>query len=377
MEVSKQSLREFHKQLIELCGLYTLTDDNRILQDGKPVTIPSGNREKELRLISDNMLIDQNIAYLNPLYETLGKSDEKIWLFNLITTAPGMIFKQILITVIENALDNKDNPREYSLRSKINALIDAKTLDEINSINSNSFIHIYYMKKNKSATVQSEVFDPEYRAEFSKFRKKTWDAIEQVFTAIFGDPNELDNNYSYTATILSIPETECKLKVSAAVLRDLDQYSKDILNRDLHGAELCKHMELLEGYSALYAWAGGNRTVTVTSPQPQPQRTISAPPWGPAQGVNYNNRMNISGPIPRGAPKPPQEFQMAASIGPMGVQGYMPPMQQAYPPIQNQYMATPGYNPSMPAVVPQPDGSYRPMQTNTVVGNLGYRLPGA
>ena len=138
-----------------------------------------------------------------------------------------------------------------------------------------------------------------------------------MFKIIYGDTEVPLEDFKHTSKSLNIPETEAKLNIAIALLTALDPFAKDILNMDLHSAELQQHLEVLEGYAKLYEWAVVNRAE-------YPQQNISAgPAWNQTQVNPY------AAPNPYAQPMP--QYMQPQPVGVMtGPYGPMPvPVTQA------------------------------------------------
>ena len=256
IEVTPATIMEFTKLLIECGNIYEVQPDYTIKNrlNGEQVQISNGKGVKPLCIYHEGATVNPNVAWLNPFKETLGVSREREWFFGLITTLPGMMIRIITEKLIEDAVKRVDDDcSNFALLSKIIDKVDQTMIMEVNKINASSYLSVFYNKREKVAEAQTELFGKELREAFPKFRKKTWEVIEIIFTEIFGS-TDLEQ-YRYRSKLINIPETEAKLAVSVSLITAIGPWARDVLGKDLHEQELNQHMEVLEGYSRLYAYA--------------------------------------------------------------------------------------------------------------------------
>ena len=307
IQVNENTIQEFIKLLIECDGSHEVREDHSVVckTTGQPVTIVVAKTEKPLVVWYSGAPTTTDVVWLNPFKELAGRYPEREWFFALLSIAAGSLTKFITMKVVSDVVKaSDDNYNEFALMSKIRGKVDEKTKDEIEKIGSSMFVSINYNKSRKTAEAQTELFSDQLKDAFPKIRKKTWEVMQTVFLEIFGDAAMED--FKYTSKSINIPETEAKLNIAIALFAALDPFAKDILNQDLHSAELQAHLEVLEGYAKLYEWAVVNRA---EYPQTQMNR---GPAWNQTQANPYGVQPN-----PYAQPKPtyaqPQPITQAAS----------------------------------------------------------------
>ena len=290
IEVNSNTILDFAKLLIECGGVYEVQPDYTIVNKitGEKVMIRESKESKPLAIFHEGASVYDNVKWLNPFKESLGGSREREWFFNHITNICGAITKKVTKRIIEDGLKVKDdNYNQFPLMSSIKDKVDNTMLEEVEKLGSGAFVSIYYNKREKTAEAQTELFSDELHAAFPKFRKKSWEVFQTIFLEIFGSADLAE--YKYKAKILDIPETEAKLTVYIALITHLGPYARDFLNKDLHEEELNQHLEVLEGYSKLYAWASvsnDNRSKNGQTISPfAPQRINPYAPCTPMQVV--------------------------------------------------------------------------------------------
>ena len=277
IEVTPATIMEFTKLLIECGNVYEVQPDytvkNRLT--GEQVQISNGKGVKPLCIYHEGATVNPNVAWLNPFKETLGVSREREWFFGLITTIPGTMMRIITERLIEDAVKKNDEDcSNFALMAKIIDKVDQTMIVEVNKIHASSYLSVFYNKREKVAEAQTELFSNELKEAFPKFRKKTWEVIEIIFSEIFG---AIDlEQYRYRSKLINIPETEAKLAVSISLITALGPWARDVLGKDLHEQELNQHLEVLEGYSRLYAYAAVAQDTSNKYAPP------SAAPWAPA-----------------------------------------------------------------------------------------------
>lgn len=283
VEVTNETVIQFTKLLIECGNVYEVQPDYTIKNrmTGETIMIAAAKDAKPLMIFHEGASSLQDVVWLNPFKECLGHSKSREWFFGVITTIAGVLTKYITRKLIEDGVKkNDDNYNQFALMSKIIDKVDATMLEEIDKLGPTVFVSVYYNKKEKLAEAQTELFSSELRDAFPKFRKKTWVVLETIFTEIFGSTDLAD--YRYRAKLLNIPETEAKLAVSIALIRQLGPFAKDFLGKDLHEQELSDHFDVLEGYSRLMAWAPVNNETSnkYASPTEVPWANAASPAPG-------------------------------------------------------------------------------------------------
>ena len=317
IQVNEQTIQEFIKLLIECDGTHEVREDHTVFckVTGQPISIVLAKTEKPLAIWYSGAPCTTDVVWLNPFKELAGRYPEREWFFAMLSIGIGRLTKHITMKVVKDCVTmTDDNYNEFALMSKIRSKVDEKTNDEIDKIGPAMFVSINYNKSKKTAEAQTELFDEQLKEAFPKIRKKTWEAIHEVFKAIYGDTTTPLEDFKYTSKSLNIPETEAKLNIAIALFTSLDPFAKDILNMDLHSAELQAHLEVLEGYAKLYEWAVVNRAE-------YPQQNVNAgPAWNQQQAANPY----VAPPNPYAQPMPqyvqPQPVgQMMSPYGPMPV----------------------------------------------------------
>ena len=311
IQVNETTIQDFIKLLIEADGSHEIREDHTVAckLTGQPVTIVLAKTEKPLAIWYSGAPTTTDVVWLNPFKELAGRYPEREWFFALLSLGAARLTKQIIMKVVKDCVSaSDDNYNEFALMSKVRSKVDEKTKDEIDKIGPLMFVSINYNKAKKTAEAQTELFDDQVREAFPKIRKKTWEAIEAIFVDIFGEDREM-GDFKYTSKNLNIPETEAKLNIAIALYSALDPYAKDILNQDLHSAELREHLEVLEGYAKLYEWAVVNRAE-------YPQQNMNAgPAWNQPQANMYGMQNPFAQPVPQYMQ--PQPVSAAGPYGPM------------------------------------------------------------
>ena len=317
IQVNEQTIQEFIKLLIEADGSHEVREDHTVFckLTGQQVTIVLAKTEKPLAVWYSGAPCTTDVVWLNPFKELAGRYPEREWFFTLLSLGIGRLTKHIIMKVVNDcATMTDDNYNEFALMSKIRGKVDDKTKDEIDKIGPAMFVSINYNKTKKTAEAQTVLFDDALKEAFPKIRKKTWEAIYEIFKAIYGDTVTPLEDFKYTSKSLNIPETEAKLNIAIALFTALDPFAKDITNQDLHSAELQQHLEVLEGYAKLYEWAVVNRAE-------YPQQNINAgPAWNQTQANPYAAPNPYAQPMPQYMQTQPQPVGvMAGPYGPMPV----------------------------------------------------------
>ena len=303
MQINQESIQQFIRLLIECGGVYTVNEENHTIINtitGQQIGVTLAKSSRPLAVWYEGAPSGAEVVWLNPFKENIGHSPAREWFYKMLGFTVGNITKNIILKVVHDCKEMADdNYNEFPLMNKVRACVDDKSYDEINQIPPISFLSISYNRTKKEAIAQTSLFSSEIQTAYPKIRVKTWQAIRGVFNEMLGDEQLAD--FKYTSKILDIPETEAKLHIFVAIVESLDPYSNDILNIDLHSAELREHLDFLPGYAKLYEWAVVNMT---TEPAVSPYQTSMyqqplVAQWGPPQQGPYGSQsMYPSGPVP-------------------------------------------------------------------------------
>ena len=284
MQVNENTIQEFIKLLIECDGAYEVREDHTVYckETDRQITIVQAKTEKPLAVWYSGAPCTTDVVWLNPFKELAGRHPEREWFFSMLSAQASRLTKLIMLKVVDDCVKlSDDNYNEFALMSKVRAKVDDKTKEEINKIGAPMFVSVYYDKSKKTAEAQTQLFDDQIHEAFPKIRKKTWDAIYEIFATIFGNTDTPLEDFKHTSKSINIPETEAKLTIIIALLTALDPFAKDVLSIDLHSDELQQHLQVLDGYAKLYEWA------VVNTAEYQSQQQPAGPVWGAMQQQSY------------------------------------------------------------------------------------------
>ena len=298
-EITKDTLLQFEKLLIEVGGVFKVQDDYTILNVGtnQPVAVVDGKKSKIVAFFYEGMRSNDNLTVLNPFKECVGINRAREWFYNSLSSLTSLMLKQLMAKMIKDAVEKKDdNYNQFPLMSRIIDKADVTMIDELDKIRTLDLLTVYYNKKNKTAEAQCAIQTEEYQKDHPKYRKKTWEVFNILMETFLGT-DDVTETYVYTAKILAAPETDAKLHVIVGVLKALDPWCRDLLGIDLHGEELEEHLDALEGYVKLYAF--------VTQTVSEPERTTAVAPWNQNTPIAYNQQPNTLVPATSYGTPPP------------------------------------------------------------------------
>lgn len=316
MEINKTTIKEFEKLLIELGGFHELRDNGTIyrVSDGEQIAVPVGKQNLPIVLFEEGMPVGSDVVYLNPFSETMGVNRDREWFYDMLSKVLAGLIKGVVIGVCTTITEKKNAEYTvYPLVQKVLPFVDENFVKEVSKISLNDWFCIFYNKSRKTAEAQCAIFTNEFKAAHPKFRKKTWDGLEQFYLEIFRTTN-LEESYSYTSQTTGIPETDAKLNIVIGIVRDIAPYVKDILGVDLQYDKLVEHMANIEGYGKLYSWAVLRRGPVVEESKPVPKSAVAnglLPQVAPAAPFN--------GAAPANGVQPGQVITSAAFVPPAPV----------------------------------------------------------
>ena len=341
ISVDPNSMVEFITYLVEASGLFTVLTD-RTIQNNKTrelVTFDVANKVKApLRIFKEGDPV-QGYAYLQPFREYSTNSHARKWFYDLCTDTPIIILKDLMIKAAELAAA-KDTTNQDSLEiiNKILDKTDKTTADEIRKIAISELGAIYYNKTKKEASFNLYHLGPSIRKAYPKIREKTWDVIEILISSFLEDDNlDPEAIIAYTATLVNIPESECKLQIVTALLVKLDKYISIFLDKNIHAEELSRHITLLSGYHKLQVYLNVDNTFPTQEVRPAmnpilqqqqiPLQMYQQPPVPQRQPGSSPRKAPAV--VPRGDNVDLSNFRGNTVPKPQQFGGMMP--QQAYP----------------------------------------------
>ena len=237
---------------VELADVYYVGKDHLIYRkDSNELEMMevSNKQFKPLRVFGDNMASGDFLVF-NPYIETIGVADEREWFYNLINMIIGTVVQRTVEEIINTAISKEevDKYEKLSLISPLIKDIDQKTLKEFNSLGAfNNFLEIAYNKKAKVSRVRCALLEEDFMATIPKMRKKSWRVFHSLMHTLLKS-DDLDSDFSHTATIIGMPRIESFLTVAAKIFKAINDNSKLFLDKTFPIRKLNTHVSKLAEY---------------------------------------------------------------------------------------------------------------------------------
>lgn len=261
--MSKQAeCYDFIKHLVEFGGVYTVDDEGFIMDnEDESVLINVSNKGIPLRVYQPNMKAGE-YAILNPLVEPLGVFNERVWFFKSRCAIIGSLTKAMMKKLAE-AASSTDGDIDYDKLDLVQPYLkslDKKFIKEIEQIKPVRLIRMHYNKKTRTATMMTDIYDEEFRAQFKGFRKRSWTAIEGLLEMFYGT-DDISGIYTYKAKHIGFPESDACIHLMIMVAKAIHEYVETILgDRKINVKELVNHLSHIEEYHDVSAWFTSGNT---------------------------------------------------------------------------------------------------------------------
>lgn len=250
------NVSEFFKLLVEWGDVYTVDSEDNIVttSDNQPVMVDINGNILPLKVFSDKMTVGKH-TFFNPLVKTLGHSSELSWFFTTRSMILGNMIKAMMIRVIELAIDTEEEV-DYDKLELIQPFMDKsdkKLISEIEQLQPNKILRIYYNEKSRVAQLQSDLNDTKFQESF-RFRKKSWGIITGMLECFMGT-EDVHRDYKYKGTIVGLQEADARFNIMLMATQAIHQYAMLLLDIDLKFNELGGHLENVEQYRKQCSWA--------------------------------------------------------------------------------------------------------------------------
>lgn len=216
-KITHEDAQAFVKFLMEAGGVYKVDDDLFIRSchdDEKIVIEEKDGDEKAIPIkIYHTMRSSGEYFVLNPFKETTVANKALQWFIRTIKIRLAMTTLSMIEDIITLSLNKDDTSGKLvellNIIDVAEIKPEANMVEQLNSIDPEDIMTIFYQPRQKQGQIQSNLDDPETWLKYKKVKKKTWTVINDVFWAIFGcAPNEIHKLFTYTATTIPAPQSE-------------------------------------------------------------------------------------------------------------------------------------------------------------------------
>lgn len=250
------------KRAIEIGQFYSVDDEGYLLEtrDGSPtrVMVTQGSKNRPVKMAKPGMKIG-DFWTLNLFREICGVDPAKFWFINSRLAIFAECFRKLCKRVVTNVIESNDKDSElFDLMSSLKGQVDNKTLTEIDLIEGKDLISFYYqgvprkqadgtMSPGRTGQFQCRFFDKLEEEPYSKIRKKTIPVMEQLYQMFMGS-HQLEDLYTYSASIIAMPEIEVFLNCMIGLARTMGPYVKKFFDRDFYEDELTAFIPEFSAY---------------------------------------------------------------------------------------------------------------------------------
>lgn len=362
--IDDNSMLEFAQLLLEASDRYELLTDRTVMDKEAEslISFKVGKEKAPVRLFKEGD-VTHGFAYLQPFREFGTNSLARKWFYDLCTSTPFVLLKDLMVKTVELAVDKSStDPDQLEVINKVLKRVNKTTLSDIKKIAPSELGQIYYNKSSKTASLNMFHKGPSLKENY-KLSEKTLDVIIDLIAIFLNDDfAELEDFITYTATLVNIPETEAKLQVTIAALELLAPHVLTMLERDIKVEKMMQHLRLLDGYRKLHMYLSADTSLPAGP---------DANPIAPGPYTAPGKVAPVAKPTPS-APKtnsPPSLKKTTGSVK----EGPLRPMQITQPhPVGH----APGYAPAPPAPGYAPTGYTQPGYAQPGYAPAGYAQPG-
>ena len=184
---TSKDIREYLITLITMNGYYSVDEQSyiHVASTGEKVPYPfkpvADGTVPRYFSVYDVSQQNSDVYPFNPYVEGLTVSATQQWFFSMMTMNVGTMLRNIMMTILKECLDVKNNKTKQTAEDPNTAVlispfltdpIDAKCVTELEYITTKifDFFNIYYSRKQNHATVTIGVFEPGYKKKFSASR---------------------------------------------------------------------------------------------------------------------------------------------------------------------------------------------------------------
>lgn len=270
----------FLKDLVEVGGFYKVDESGFVycVSSGEKLAIMANGKPLPVRLYGEKKDAGEWVI-LNPFHENTDTSTERDWFYQSRSVALFTIIKMMMIQIAKDVVDTSNEThhidyKKLELVSPYLDMIDKKTLKELDEIKISDIGFIHYNKRERTAHVQCNVLNDEFRAEFgNKVRKKTWEVVTGLLT-VFLQSESPEITHSHKSTIIGIQEGDAFLHVFGKVLESIHQYANLILCIEMDVCPILINIDRLEKFHKVAHWFATPNKQSAKIVKP-----VAAPPW--------------------------------------------------------------------------------------------------
>lgn len=222
---NSDDVEKFTDYLVELTAAYQVTDTGEIQHsDGTPVKIALATEERCLSSYRESSKLIDHLM-LNIFTDNTVVSAPVDWFYKVIDKQIAFLLK----LTFEKAIVHKEevsDEKQYT-RMELSSILknDKSLLKDLDSIHINDLLFILYKRKDKTAQLQTNIFDPEW-IKTKSIKEKNLDMLQKAFKHIFkfDDLTEFNENYKFISSMISIPQCEARLRILLLTLKKLEKY---------------------------------------------------------------------------------------------------------------------------------------------------------
>lgn len=263
--VTSDDAEEFIEFLVEFGGTAIVDPKSGEIRDhkGEPIHISTAGGDLPM-IVYREVSKTRNHLVLNPFTDNLVDNAQVEWFYSRKSMELAVVLQMVMEAAIEfhSAKKDTDDPDQF-VKLEISSILkgDAKTLADFQKIQADDLLVIYYSTKQKTAQLQTKIFDDDYIKTLD-IKAKHLASFQKAFLHIFKCDTEAEFNseYKYTSSLLTIPNAEAQLRVLYMGHKRLDKFYRAFfpelgtVNLDMFQ----KHIPNLHKYYGITAWANSS-----------------------------------------------------------------------------------------------------------------------
>lgn len=226
-EVTADDVEEFSEYLVSVCGVKIDPKTGEIRNSSdEPITVETSSGHKPM-IVYRELTKLKNHVILNIFSDKSEHNAQLRWFWNQKSFELATMLQLIIESAIQYKAGTMTDEHEY-VRLSIASMCpqtERKLLENFQKIQSSELLELVYSKSNKTAQLQTRIFDEAYMKTLN-IPTKQWNVIHKVFKHIFkvDDEKEFNSLFKFTSSLNSIPGCEAQLRVFHRCLQSMEKY---------------------------------------------------------------------------------------------------------------------------------------------------------
>ena len=226
IEANSEAVENFTKYLVEITGAFRVKDNGEIVHyDGEEaVEIELGDMSKRLSSYREVSSLQDHLV-LNIFTDNITNTAPVDWFYKIMSRQLSTVVRIILEKAIPHKEEVEDDHQYVRMELASVFKGDKTVLKDLDRIDDEDLLYVHWFRKDKTAQLQTKIFDKEY-LDSKSFKPKNINMIQKAFKVIFKFEEEADfnENYKFISSILSIPQCEARLRIILLALKKIEKF---------------------------------------------------------------------------------------------------------------------------------------------------------